>query len=167
MCCCPGTGRRFERAENPQPARDHVEVGRAVGARIKCDVLGMLDGDSVSVLQIENKGAERSLADETLNLGSNDGSLHRDDPSHVYFWASWQDQCLATRRIGPSESYQKRGAAFGVVAGRSGAPVDPPGLSNSCAVERDRNRRGRRRVRQVRADAPCTSAGWCACSTRE
>jgi len=28
------------------------------------------------------------LADETLNLGSNDGSFHRDDPSHVYFWAS-------------------------------------------------------------------------------
>jgi len=48
----------------------------------------MLDGDSVAVLQIENKGAERSLADETLNLGSNDGSFHRDDPSHVYFWAS-------------------------------------------------------------------------------
>ena len=66
-----GTGHRFERAENPQPARDHVEVSRAVGARIKCDVLGMLDGDSVSVLQIENKGAERNLADETLNLGSN------------------------------------------------------------------------------------------------
>ena len=82
------TGHRFERAENPQPARDRVEVGRAVGARIKCDVLGMLDGDSVSVLQIENKGAERNLADEALNLGSNDASFHRDDLSHVYFWAS-------------------------------------------------------------------------------
>src|SRR5208337_507776 len=68
--------------------RSVSEVGRAVGARIKGDVLGMLDGDSVSVLQIENKGAERSLADETLNLGSNNGTFHRDDPSHVYVWAS-------------------------------------------------------------------------------
>src|SRR5271166_6900215 len=80
----------------------------------------MLDGDSVSVLQIENKAAERSLADETLNLGSNDGSFHRDNPSHVCFWASWQDHCLATRRIGPAESYQESGAELGVVAGRSG-----------------------------------------------
>jgi hypothetical protein len=83
-----GACHRFERAENPQPARDDVKIGRAVGSRIKCDVLGMLDGDSVPVLEIENEGAERSLAYETLNRGSNDGGFHRDDPLHVYLWAS-------------------------------------------------------------------------------
>jgi len=60
--------------------------------------------------------------------------------------------------LAPPRATRRGELKMGVVAGRSGAPVDPPGLSNSCAVERDRNRRGRRRVRQVRADAPCTSA---------
>jgi len=57
---------RFEGAVDAKAARNYVEIPgtavRAVRPRIERDVLRMFDGDSVTVLEIENERLKRSLS---------------------------------------------------------------------------------------------------------
>ena len=72
---------RFESDENAKPAGDHVEIGGTtvpvVGARIEGDVLWMFDRETVTVLEVDDERAKRSLSQKTLYFGPNSHSSHR------------------------------------------------------------------------------------------
>jgi hypothetical protein len=99
---------RFKCAEDLELASDHVRIGRTLGARVESEVLGMLDGDPIPIFETENERTERSLPDETPDLGTNDGGLHCDDLPHVNLWAFSQDHGLATSHIHGAVSRHSR-----------------------------------------------------------